>query len=274
MMEDPKVQLIWHPNGVGNGVPIAEMALIAKEDLVMLLEDDGFIFTPGKVNECFERIESGEFDALGSPRQSCGKQVYEALREKYNLDYSGEGDRGPNYWPNFFFCKRVDLLNTDMNFASKEFTKGVYYPEFNAMMEESEYGDTFVWAGIQMRFRGVQFGDIPQFHASPNEIEEWETKRFNWKDGLKPYWIHGGSLSAGIGGYLSGNIPDTSNLGAKMEIESRVAFWLICLEQSNGEFGAYDEVYAKGIDDLIMNAKLSSDRIERKKNIYSALMQI
>lgn len=41
--QDPKVHIIYHPNGIGNGMPITEMTLIAKEDNIMLLEDDGFI---------------------------------------------------------------------------------------------------------------------------------------------------------------------------------------------------------------------------------------
>jgi len=273
MMADPKVQLIWHPEGVGNGIPIKEMTLIAKEDLVMLLEDDGFIFTKGKVDECFKRIESGEVDAVASCRGSCGVEVWDAMQVKYNLDYSGVGDKGPNFWPNFFFCKRADLLNTDLNFASKEFTAGVYYPELDHTFTEVNYGDTFVWADIQMRHKGVRFGEVPQYHASPSEIEDWEKKQFNWESGQRPYWLHGGSLSSGLNGYLSGSIPDVSTIGAKMEIETRVAFWTIAFTTTKG-FEKFRDTYRIGIELLTEKAELSEDRINRKMNIYRELLQV
>src|SRR3990167_6681777 len=41
---EPRIHLIYHPVGIGNGVPITEMTLVSKEDLIMLIEDDGFIF--------------------------------------------------------------------------------------------------------------------------------------------------------------------------------------------------------------------------------------
>ena len=42
LTEEPKIRIIYHPTGIGNGRPITEMTLISQEDNVMLLEDDGF----------------------------------------------------------------------------------------------------------------------------------------------------------------------------------------------------------------------------------------
>lgn len=273
VITDPKVQLIYHPQGVGNGVPITEMALIAKEDLVMLLEDDGFIFESGIVNDCFQRIEKDQGDAIGSPRGSCGQEVTDAMIKKYNIDISGLGDKGVNFWPNFFFCKRADLLKTDLNFASKAFKEGEYFKELNHRFVETNYGDTFVWADIQMRYNGVRFGEVPQRHASPEEIEYYEKKEDKWADGVKMGWIHGGSLSSGIGGYLSGSIPDTSTIQTKMEIETRCAFWMLALHTTPG-YEPFRTVYAQGIGNLIEGAKLSNDRVQKKYNIYKTLLRI
>ncbi len=272
-MEEPKIHIIYHSRGIGNGMPITEMTLIAQEELVMLLEDDGFIFESGIVNECFQKIEKDQCDAVGSPRGSCGQEVWDAMQKKYNLDYTGLGDVGPNYWPNFFFCKRADLLATDHNFASKAFKEGEHYKELDHTFTEVNYGDTFVWADIQMRHNGVRFASVPQYHASPEEIEYYEQKSDKWADGVKPRWIHGGSLSAGWGGYLSGQVPDVSNLSSKLEIETRVAFWTIAMNHTEG----YDEFkieYEKGLNELVENAKLSLDRIQRKYNIYKALLKL
>lgn len=272
-MTEPKVQIIYHPTGIGNGVPITEMALIAKEDLVMLLEDDGFIFNPKAVDLAFSIIESGAKDAVGSPRGSCGMEVTDAMVKKYGVDLSGYGDRGVNYWPNFFFCKRADLLATDLNMGSKKFGKGEYFKELDHTFVEDNFGDTFVWADIQMRANGVRFSDTPQFHASPEEIDYFEAKQEKWADGTQIDWIHGGSLSSGLSGYLSGRMPDVSTHQAKLEIETRVAFWTLALDMTPG-YGAFRDVYWQGIQGLIDGVSLSRDRIMRKYNIYKELLRL
>lgn len=274
VVKEPKVHLIYHPNGIGNGMPITEMTKIAKEDLVMLLEDDGFIFESGAVNKCFQQIESDLTDIVGSPRFSCGNEIAEASKVKYGLDYSGYGDVGCNWWPNFFFCKRKDLLKTDLNFGSITFKPGDYCKELDHTFTEINHGDTFVWACMQLRALGLRSHSVPQHHASPFEITDKEKQEQNWHPTQSWFpWIHGGSLSAGWGGYLSGQIPDVSNDSAKQEIETRVAFWLICQDAIEG-FGDFKAKYTKGIDDLIVNAKLDMDRISKKIQIYKELMKV
>lgn len=271
-MNEPKVQIIYHPQGVGNGVPITEMALIAKEDLVMLLEDDGFIFEPGYVDTSFKVIEEGHADAVGSPRGSCGQEVTDGMIKKYDIDISGLGDKGVNYWPNFFFCKREDLLKTDLNFGSKHFPAGEYFKELDHTFVEDNYGDTFVWGDIQMRYNGVRFAEVPQFHASPEEIDYFEQKSDKWaNDRFGVGWIHGGSLSSGWGGYLTGSIPDVNTLQSKMEIETRCAFWSLAVEHIEG-FEDFKIGYVLGINQLIVKADLSKDRIHKKYNIYKQLL--
>jgi len=269
---EPKVQLIYHPRGIGNGMPITEMTQIAKEDLVMLLEDDGFIFESGQVDKCFQKIESDLTDIVGSPRGSCGMEIWDRSKEKYNLDYSGYGDVGPNWWPNFFFCRRADLLKTDMNFGSITFKPGEYNKELDYTFKDINHGDTFVWACMQLRAMGLRSHSVPQYHASPFEIDEFESHTMNWI-GEKPKWMHGGSLSAGWGGYLSNQVPDVSNDSAMKEIETRVAFWTIASSVIDG-FTEFKFVYQKGIESLIQNAGLDRDRIGKKIGIYRTLMRI
>lgn len=270
--EDPKVHIIYHPKGIGNGRPITEMALISSDDLVMLLEDDGFIFTPGKVNRHFQQIESDLTDILGSPRGSCGTEIWEASKERYSLDYSGYGDMGPNWWPNFFFCKREDLLKTDLNFGSKSFTAGEYSKELDYTFKQVNHGDTFVWACMQLRALGLRSQSIPQFHASPYEADEQETKMGNWI-GEEPYWLHGGSLSTSWGGYLTGSLPDLTHDAARFEIETRVAFWTICSDVIEG-FDEFKKEYKAGIARLIDLGQLNRGRINKKIEIYRNLMKI
>lgn len=270
--QEPKVKLLYYPTGIGNGMPITKMLEVATEDLIMLLEDDGFIFTPGIVAECFARIEAGEVDAVGSPRFSCGFEVSALLKAKYGLDYSGSGDIGPNFWPNFFFCKRTDLEGTDRNFASYSFEKDKYYPELGGVItKEGEYADTFCWACIQLRHMGVRFGSVPQKHASPTEFDDQLNSHGNWVSPIK--WIHGGSLSTSWGGYLSGMKPNFTTLSGKQEIETRVAFWMICSDYIEG-FEEFKKAYKNGIRNLCIDSELNLARIELKTAIYKDMMQI
>ena len=274
LIKEPKVQLIYHPNGIGNGRPITEMTHVCREDLVMLLEDDGFIFENGIVNECFQNIESDLADAVGSPRLSCGNEIAEALRLKYNLDYTGYGDVGPNFWPNFFFCKRKDLLKTDLNFASVTFKPGDYYKELDHTFQEVNHGDTFVWACIQLRALGLRFHNIPQHKLSPYEVEDKQRGEMNYHPSQQPYkWLHGGSLSTSWGGYLSGRIPDVSEEISKREIESRVSMWQLISDTIN-KFPNFLGEYRAGIDNLITNVSLDKERIKEKYELCKNLMKL
>lgn len=273
LVGDKKLHLIYHPTGLGWGRPITEMVQIAQEDLVMLLEDDGFIYTPGIVKEQFDLIESGVTDAVGSPRFSCGMELAEAAMLKYGLDYSGEGDVGPHYWPNFFFAKRSDLLKTDLNFGSKSWQPGEYSKEVDHTFREVTSGDTFVWGCIQLRHQGVRFHHVRQHHASPNEIEEQKLGTVNWQKGNPP-WLHGGSLSSGWtdNGFLRGGHTIPEDPGGRMELETRCALWTLVSDAVTG-FDGLRPAYKTGIEQLI-NQGLNRGRINKKIEIYKGLMHI
>lgn len=272
-LNDEKIKIIYWPTQLGYGLPITKMVQAATEDLILLIEDDGFIFTKGIISKHFEMIEGGEFDALGSPRFSCGQEIAEALRLKYNLDYSGYGDVGPNYWPNFFFCKRQDLLDTDLDFAPVTFKEGIFYPELAHTMKTTESADTFGWASIQLRHSDLKIGDIRQFHASPTEVEDKEGDAGNWIKGDKPFWLHGGSLSTGLGKYLKDVTPDLSHEINIQEFETRCALWLLCADHCNIDFGSFVMDYQTGIFDLMKRGSLNPFRIAKKHDLYSNLIK-
>jgi len=275
LSQDPKAHIILHPTGKGNGVPITEGVLLAdKDSLIMLLEDDSFIFGSGIVNQCFQKIESDLTDVVGSPRFSCGDEVAEALKKKYNVNYEGYGDRGPCQWPNTFFCKRQDLIKTDLDCGSKAYLPGEHYKELNWTFKEINHTDTFGWMSIQLRALGLRFTDVHQHHADPFEIESKNKKEMNWHPTQQPFkWIHGGSLSAGWGGYLSGRIPDVSNDSAMQEMETRVSFWQIASDVVEG-FDDFKVEYKKGIEDLINNSNLDRGRIKQKYSLYRGLLNV
>lgn len=266
LLEDPKVRMIYHPVGIGNGRPITEMTLISQDDMVMLLEDDFFIFNPGQVDKYFKMVENGECDVVGSPRYAAG-EVAEAAQKKYNLDYSGYGDRGFGWWPTGFFCKRSDLMKTDLDFGSNEYPAGEYFKELDHTFKDTCYTDTFTWASIQLRYLGLKSFDVPQYHADPYELENKERHSGNWV-GEAPKWLHAGSLSAGWGGYLSGKEPALDNDSAIREMETRCAFWTICSDIEG--FDDFKRQYKEGIDNLA--TKLDQGRINDKIKLYKEML--
>lgn len=274
LMEDPKIHIIFHPKGIGNGPPVTEMVHLCRQDYILLLEEDGFVFSSGIVDKCFQKIESDLVDAVGSPRFSCGNEVGEAAREKWHLNYGGYGDVGPNFWPNFFFCKKSDLLRTDLDFGSHTWQAGETCPILNHTFKEVNHGDTFVWACLQLRNLGLRFENVPQHKADPYELESKQKNEMNFHPTQQPFhWVHGGSLSAGWGGYLSGRIPDVSADIAKREMETRVAFWSLCLDVTEG-FEAFKEPYRNGIEQLKINADLNKSRIDNKYIFYKELLKL
>lgn len=272
---DPKMHLIYHPRGRGNGPPITEMLQTCLEDNIVLIEDDFYVFDSGAINKCFQLIESDLTDMVGSPRFSCGMEIADAAKTKYGLDYTGYGDCGPNFWPTGFFCKRKDLLKTDLNFGSITFQPGQYCKELDYTFKEINHGDTFVWGCIQLRAMGLRSSNIPQHHASPSELTDKETGEQNWHPSQSWFpWIHGGSLSAGWSGYLSGNMPDLSNENAVLEIETRIAFWTIASDVIEG-FDEFKKQYKQGIENLLNgDSRLKRDRVNQKITLYRELMRI
>lgn len=274
-LKDPKVEFIYVPQALSYGLPINKCLEKCSEDLIMLLEDDGYIYQRGVVGKHFKYIEGGEFDVIGSPRFSCALEVADAMKVKYNLDYSGEGDKGPNFWPNFFFCKRSDLLKTDLDFAPKMFPKGEYVKELDLTPETDLHNDTFVWTGIQMRFLGLRFKEVPQHKASPTELEDKQFGINNWKE--RPYgWLHAGSLSVFVTYLMLENyMPDPPNDFCLQELETRISFWQLAVElEEYSEIAEFKKHYLEGLEKTIKHYKMNENRINKKKLVYKQLLQI
>lgn len=272
---DPKVEFIYVDHGLGFGIPFNKCLEAGNEELILLLEDDGWSYKSGLLDSMFQKIEGGGVDAIGSPRFSCTDGIANKTREKYGLDYSGTGDKGPNFWPNFFFVKRADIMRTDLDFAGKGWAKGEYIKELDITVEDTECGDTFVWMCMQLRAMGLKFLDVGQRHAMPTEIEDIEKKAFNYEHGYFG-WIHGGSLSSGWNGFLDGQFTaDPVNEYAVMELESRAAFWTIAVNlEPYEEIKEFKDKYVDGIDKFVEHYKMDRGRIQKKVNIWKKLMKL
>lgn len=292
-----KIRCDYITKQIEHGAAIDDLLSVCNEEYVMLIEDDGFIFKKGMVDKCFSDLESGEFDVLGSPRGSCSMEIWEAARDKFQLNYSGVGDMGPNFWPNYLFTKRQHLLNTDRNFGARSWKQGEKIEALDYIVREEVCpSDTFGNTSLQLRAKGLRIKEIPQYHGSPDDAQHFEQKQFLF-DGNAP-WTHIGSLSSGTHGVL---IDDFGRPLARRSIDSpkdevkvpgqctteqeanewerRVTFWNIFLDNADEgpqisateAIPEFKQEYEKAINRVITQFNLSPTRISKKKEMYRTL---
>lgn len=274
--QNEKVVWIYDPRELGYGMPIKLCLDQCQEDLILLLEDDGFIYNRGVVERCFRKIEEEGYDVVGSPRFSCSFEWSRLMKTKLGLTYKDQGDTGPNFWPNFFFCRRSDLLKTDLEFAPVNFPQGTYVPLLDyTAQEEGLVGDTFVWVSIQLRMMGLSVFEVPQYKASPLEHGEYMRKEGKWNDKIYG-WIHGGSLSVfwssmRIGKYM----PDPPNEFCLQEYETRVAFWTIAVNLiQDDRIESTIKQCKDALEATIEHYKMDRTRLHKKILIYQSLLQL
>lgn len=291
LAEDPKVSVEYEPKMSDHGPALTKMLKSSTEDLILLMEDDALIFNQGIVSECFDKLETKGFDIVGSGRGSSSTNLIEAAKKKYNLDYSGYGDKGPHFWPNFFFTKRELLMKTDLNFAAKAWVPGEYIKELDLKVEEATVGDTFVWASIQLRNMTDKIHFVPQYHASPNDIDHFRDKTNLW-DGNCP-WLHIGSVSSGLHGLLRSSngkpmalrkredvmaspLPNYIHSdGDKREFERRMQYHWLCWQETKDELSEISEFgqdYREAIQRIIEAYNLDENNITNMNEAYRKLL--
>lgn len=297
-----KIKLFYSDHQIEHGDVIDLMLSACTEEFVMLIEDDGFIFKKGQVDKCFGYLESGEYDIVGSKRGSCSQEILSRSKQLYNLDYSGEGDQGCNFWPNFFFSKRNLLTSTDRRFGARTWKRGeeivpLSRPgETYLAQDELVTGDTFVNTSLQLQAAIPQsrIKYVPQYHGSPDDIEHY-SRGYNLFDGLAP-WCHIGSLSSGVGGILQDGhgrclarrlldedkgpnypIPNYCHTEQeKWEFERRVQWWHRFWQFAYGNTDTdviveFRTLYLEAINRIIQEYGLSTSRIERRQKIYASI---
>lgn len=290
--KDPKVNLTYVNHQVEHGDCINALLDIVQEEYVVLMEDDSFVWGKGIISQCFNQLECGAKDIVGSKRGSCGTEILEAAKAKWGLDYEGLGDQGPNFWPNLFFCKKELLLKTDRNFAAKAWRAGEVVEPLGYTCTTDQFGDTFVNTSLQLRniVPEDRIGYIPQYHGHPLDIEHYEKKQFLF-DG-NALWCHIGSLSSGISGLLRDDqnrplarrlidppagptvLPNAPTNDFEAQEYERRMQWFLTFYWSAPAVGLaeFKRLYKEAIDQVVEQFKLNRKRIERRRQIYSALM--
>lgn len=277
----PNVELIIIPTQIEHGKAIDELVSRCREEYVMLIEDDAFIFNGSEIERCFSAIESGTFDLVGSKRGCTSSWLINQENQRWGInDQDIEGDTGPNFWPNFLFTNKQNLLNTDCHFGAKSWEAGENVPIVNLPAPELTASDTFVWASMQLRNMNLKIGYVKQYHAAPEDLDH-HLRNYNIFDG-NACWLHAGSLSSGFGSLLSDRDLPTQIAQTDMEkkeIERRIAFWSMFLDHYYSrtdipEATLYDlaKKYADWIDRLFVAYHLDRKHVEKLKACYRELM--
>ena len=299
---DPdKITYLYSTEKGQHGDKILRGLLAATEKHVMLIEDDAYIFKKGMVNMCFEDLESGHYDIVGSKRGSCSFEILQRAADIWHIPYEGPGDQGCNFWPCYFFSTRQLLLQTDRNFNSRAWVQGdIITPLNDYVVAVAEVaGDTFVNTSLQLHAMVPEdrIKYVPQYHAHPDDLLHAETMaEYTPFDG-RACWTHIGSLSSGI----SGAIKDDQNRAVerrkidppngptvlpqswcadgsedgKKEWERRVQFWLTYWERRDpNEIEDFAQVYKLGLDQLIAQFRLRPKQIQLRQKIYKERLNL
>ncbi len=288
----PNVEFLYNPMQIEHGDAINRTLDVVTEKYVMLIEDDCFVFKPGYIHNCFYFLECGGYEIVASKRGSCSQVIWDEAQKKWNLDFSGYGDQGPNFWPNLFFSTKHLLLTTDRNFGARQWNTGDCIKGLEYTVEVGPVvGDTFVQTSLELR--GVvpeaNIKYIPQYHAHPDDVKHYEDGQYLF-DGKAP-WTHIGSLSSGIGGLirdaenrplarrkimepdvnsLLGNAPQTDM--EKKEYERRVQWWLTFYENREpGKIEEFAQLYYNGLINIVNQFGLSLKEITKRQAAYKTI---
>jgi len=267
----PKVKLFYVDRMIDHGEAIKQVLPHVTEENVMLIEDDGLIFKSGMVGWCFEMLESGKFDIVGSKRGSCGTEILEMASKKWGIPIEGLGDQGCNFWPCYFFT-HTDLLRKIDNYSAKMWYEGDYVEPLDFYVMKDQAGDTFVEASLQLRAMIPQnrIQIVPQYHTHPDDEQHAKEHQSIW-DGRAP-WLHIGSLSSGAYNLLdpSTALPASPKTDfERREFERRVQWWMTFWENREiGKLDSYATIYKAGIDRIVSVFGLNRKSIMRRQRIY------
>lgn len=284
LFEHPKVIIIPGKRR-GQGEALRDLVLSSHEEYNLLVEEDAFIFREGAVKEQFERLESGEYEFLGSPRESCAQEIADAEYKKFGVIKERQMfDVGPNFWPNFVFTKNELLKKTDLNFDSKHWKAGETIKEIDLTLKNDADMDTFGWMSIQIRNLTNKIGYIPQFKAYP--IDPYLARNKEWNFSGISKWIHAGSLSSGVTRYLRDeNGCALFEPSQKFDIGTfdhedfvmRCAWWHLALTKTGNilvqmGLSEFTQKYSFAIHKLMEEAGITERELHERMDLYDRLI--
>lgn len=287
---------VFHEKTVGqHGDNIRKLLHLCNDNQIVLLEDDVFVLQPGQLSACFNRLQPGVVDCIGSTRLSASQGLVKRQREIFDLSGSSPEHAicdCPHLWPSLVFCSPKLLLATDQYFNSDTWDPGTYLQPLDWTTIDTETGDTFVWTSIQLRAMGCKFGYVHQYHAGPVDLQQQHSQEGLFVPGGVP-WVHFGSLSTGICDMLrdENNRPlafSTSQIGfgasrteaavikgAEVELSRRVAMYYLVSKFGKlpSQFETYNQTYALAVDRTSQRMGLSPSLVNQFLTVYEQVLK-
>jgi hypothetical protein len=260
----------WEIPEIANPRSIKEVT----EELVGLIESDGFIYERGIVAQCFKLLEDGQ-DLVAPP--------YELIKDAYlNGDLHTNG-----YMRCFLFTKMELLRKTDLDFLPKLIPA-------NTKINDTEYStqvdvplDCFGWMSWQLALLLPKTTYTPAINLTPDNI-------------LSPYsnfkWIHvrqmqSSTLGMGGGDYKLWNDKHQTSIvdhvlrlvndafptgGAEFSLIKAVAFRLLFWDtfKERAELGGFTDDYRQILESVMDFYNLPRHKIYEIKGFYRGLFNI
>lgn len=260
----PNATMYHLPLRTDHGTVIGYLLKRTKADHIMLCEDDAFVREPGRIDEAFRRIESGEVDLVGCPRGFASPEV-EIAAQRFGEPNRVEGgdDQGYAFWPCFLFVARANLLRTDGNFSVKSWRKGEYEPVLDHTFAEDAATDTLVWASYQLRALGLRIRLERNYRITG--------------DTTNGPWFHVGSLSSGYGYSFLGPpeqrqiVVDNAN-AIRDDWAKRVAWWQRAWACWDGGIPAHHEAYGAALAELMAAIGVRQSQVDILRANYTHLV--
>ncbi len=200
-LEAVGAEVIFIDGRVQHGDCIDILLSRAPDDLVVLVEDDAYVRTPGMVRACFDRIEAGLVDVIGSPRyQDRMSDPVEGSWGPLTQDWS---EIGRVLWPTFLFARAKDLLATNRRFGYDVWHVGetiagldlAVTPELCEYIGTGSYAALDVFYGTSYQLRALRIEHINHIRPwLPEPTEQWV------KD--DPPWVHITEVSTILGAVM------------------------------------------------------------------------
>ncbi len=180
------------------------------------------------------------------------------------------------------------LESTDREFCWKTWGKGERIEPLDYVCaDEAKFGDTFVWASIQMRARNPRVLLVPQHSARPADVDDFESRSGIFAQDSP--WVHFGALASGthalvddegisIARRATGERGQLNDIvpGSAREWEKKLAMWMLCREQfpiTDARAAYYDAVFDRAISNILWYKQelLDFRRIRRSMAAYAVL---
>lgn len=173
-----------------------------RNGLVVLVEDDAYVRTPGMVRAMFDRIEAGSVDVIGSPRYQDRLTDPIGPWGPLTTDWS---EISRVLWPTFLFARSADLLATNRRFGYDTWQIGETIPGLDIVVTQElcdhigtgGYAalDVFYGTSYQLRAAGLRIEHVNHVRPwKPEPAEAWVSE--------DPPWVHITEVSTLLGAVM------------------------------------------------------------------------